>query len=56
MGLTSGITAITLGRWHTCALTDLGGLKCWGTNSNLQLGYGDLVNVYPTPGDVVGFP
>lgn len=43
VGLSSGSTAITTGYSHTCALGSGGAARCWGSNSNGQLGSGNLI-------------
>ena len=36
-GLTSGVTAISAGREHSCALLTTGAVKCWGRNQEPTL-------------------
>jgi alpha-tubulin suppressor-like RCC1 family protein len=38
IGLSSGVTKISTGEFHTCVLLTGGGIKCWGNNSSCQLG------------------
>ena len=39
---------------HSCALTTVGGVKCWGNNMLGQLGNGSDYLAFPFPVDVVG--
>ena len=39
-GLTSAVTTITAGAYHSCATTATGAAQCWGRNNSGQLGNG----------------
>lgn len=52
-GLSSGVTSIAAGAWHTCARLANGAAKCWGFNRDGQLGTGNADDSL-VPIDVAG--
>jgi alpha-tubulin suppressor-like RCC1 family protein len=54
-GLSSGVEAIAVGHYHTCALLDTGAVQCWGSDSYGQLGDGGTNTNQSFPVAVTGF-
>ncbi|MFM2032607.1 MAG: hypothetical protein RLZZ297_1372 [Chloroflexota bacterium] len=54
LGTGAAAVSVVTGFQHACALLNNAKVKCWGLNSNGQLGYGDTTNrVYPNLGDLL---
>lgn len=54
-GTLSGISAVSAGEAHACAVMTNGGAKCWGSNYYGQIGDGGPFSVRYFPVDVLGF-
>ena len=52
-GLSSGVSKVAGSFGHTCALTTIGGVRCWGYNLYGQLGDNSNID-HVTPADVFG--
>lgn len=52
VGLLTGVTKVTSGREHSCAIKS-GNVYCWGSNLNGQLGANSMVDKSNTPVQVV---
>jgi len=55
VGLSQGVSAIAAGLYHTCALGEMGWVKCWGLNNSGQVGNGEVGNTILRPANVSGF-
>lgn len=51
----SGATALAVGSYHSCVLMNTNEIKCWGSNTDGQLGDGTFDN-HTSPSNVVGLP
>lgn len=54
-GLSRGVASVSVGIYHGCARNDAGGVRCWGSNSQGQLGHGRS-DVSLSPVAVDGLP
>lgn len=56
IGTETSFKSLSVGGSSTCVITSQGGTKCWGLNSNGQLGYGHKVNLGGSPADMANLP
>lgn len=54
VGLESGVTSLSAGYWHSCAVTATGAVRCWGAGYDGQLGVAGSPYSLAVPGEVVG--
>lgn len=52
LGVGRTVKAVAAGGYHTCAVLDIGSVKCWGRNAEGQLGLGDTTNRGNYPSDM----
>jgi alpha-tubulin suppressor-like RCC1 family protein len=53
-GLSSRALRVSAGYSHTCAVLDTGGIQCWGSNSEGQIGNDAVADYSTLPVDVTG--
>jgi len=46
--ISAGVTGVAVGRYHVCAIVN-GGLRCWGNNTDGQIGNGQVNSVVIAP-------
>ncbi len=54
VGLSPGVVSLSVGRFHACAISNGGGVSCWGRNSYGELGNGTSGTDTGVPQQVVG--
>ena len=54
VGLSSGVASVAAAEYHSCALMNWGGVRCWGNNTYGQLGDGNNPTRSLVPVDVSG--
>jgi len=52
LGTGRTVTALSAGGGHTCTILDNGQIRCWGQNSEGELGLGDTANRGDGPGEM----
>jgi alpha-tubulin suppressor-like RCC1 family protein len=52
LGTDVSVRAITLGKYHVCAIVNTGQVKCWGYNQYGQLGNGSTANLGDDAGEM----
>lgn len=54
IGLTSGVQTVVAGDIHSCALTNVGAVTCWGNSGSGQVGNGSFADSNKVPVPVTG--
>lgn len=52
LGVGMKVAAVVMGEYHVCARLENGFVKCWGANTNGQLGLGDISHRGDQPGEM----
>ena len=56
LGVGRTAVAVSCGFSHTCVILDTGGLKCFGSAMEGQLGYDSMFNMGDNPGEMASLP
>jgi alpha-tubulin suppressor-like RCC1 family protein len=52
LGANQTARSVVTGGWHSCAILDSHEVKCWGLNSDGQLGIGNMMSHGVEPGEM----